>query len=1098
MNYPFWILTAFVVTMTAPSIFAAQVESPKAPDDLRPQTPVVREFKTGEVHAFRVQLAAGEYLHLEADQKGVDLAFRVLGPDRKLAVEGDFPDRLYGLEPIFLVAEQAGDYRVEAFSKVPNQPGSSYILEIKEQTPATDQHRAFVAGVRTLVALNRQNQSTPEQFQQAQAGYESLIPIFEKSGNQWMQATLYNQLGNMCAIQGKINDAIRYLEKGWELLKDGKDRESESYILITLCEAYGAIARDQEGIEVLKKVIDHGKQTKQPLWEAYANLKSGRLYDRRGKNFLTFESLQQAIVQFRQGGDKSGEAAVLTELGIFLNSWWPDRSKAADYLNAALNICRRLGDYRGQAQIIEELGSLELKEKRYHQAIEYFTQADELARRSNSWDIQSKLLLEVAVAYRFMGNTTKALEYYEKSLADVQAKGNPQSESGVNYYFGEFWQSQGNLEKAIICLARSVELARSVRAFREMAISLDLLCEISLSRRDKKQALAYYNQMVEAVPHLKDGTELGVLYNLGKHNRTMGNLPESRRWLEQGIAITESLRPSIAGSDYRGLFVSSVQPLYELYITVLMDLHAQSPTSGYAALAFEAAEQARARGLLDLIRQSETSIKSSVDPKLLEQEELLVRKTAELSAHLLDEPDPAKKEALTRSLTLLVNELEGVEIQIGQQSPALAGLIKRRSITAAETQQLLDPDTVLLEYKLGATASYLFLVTRESIQGFVLPKRGEIEPEAQTFTNWANGKSGIGTETMHPSGVKLSEMILKPVLAQLTGKRVLIVPDGELYAVPFVALPTLSGQTIEVFKPSPKTKPHRRTSKKRGQPPPSIQYFIEQNEINVLPSASVLKTLREVSQKRTPAPQKIAVFANPAFPPKTVPAVQPNPSTDQKKMPLTFEDLRQEQMLSAFDSLTEVKGTHRQAEVISRLVPSSERLIVERFDANKQTLFKTELHNFQIVHFATHGLFDPVHPELSGLALSPIDERGTKRDGYVLLPEIFNLRLNAELVVLSACETGKGKALSGEGIVGVTRGFFYAGTSRIIASLWRVPDTSTAELMVKFYTKLLKGKKYTRPAAALREAQIEMLRDPKKQWHLPLQWAGFFIQGEYR
>jgi CHAT domain-containing protein len=164
------------------------------------------------------------------------------------------------------------------------------------------------------------------------------------------------------------------------------------------------------------------------------------------------------------------------------------------------------------------------------------------------------------------------------------------------------------------------------------------------------------------------------------------------------------------------------------------------------------------------------------------------------------------------------------------------------------------------------------------------------------------------------------------------------------------------------------------------------------------------------------------------------------------------------------------------------------------FRASRATSISDDLSQYRIVHFATHGLLNSQHPKLSGLVLSLVDERGQPQDGFLQLHEIFNLRLPAELVVLSACQTGLGKEIKGEGLVGLTRGFMYAGAARVMASLWQVSDAGTAELMKRFYRGLLKERK--RPAAALRAAQVEMWRRP--QWQAPYYWGAFVLQGEWK
>ncbi|HKQ92316.1 MAG TPA: CHAT domain-containing protein, partial [Blastocatellia bacterium] len=188
-------------------------------------------------------------------------------------------------------------------------------------------------------------------------------------------------------------------------------------------------------------------------------------------------------------------------------------------------------------------------------------------------------------------------------------------------------------------------------------------------------------------------------------------------------------------------------------------------------------------------------------------------------------------------------------------------------------------------------------------------------------------------------------------------------------------------------------------------------------------------------------------------------------------------------------------GTRREAAAILALVPERERMQALDFEASRTTALRPELSEYRIVHFATHGMLNNVHPELSGIVLSLVDKEGKSQDGFLRLQDIYNLKLPAELVVLSACQTGLGKEIKGEGMVGLTRGFMYAGAPRIVASLWKVDDRATSELMKRFYQGML-GPEALSPAGALRQAQLSIWK--QKQWREPYYWAAFVLQGEWK
>ena len=329
----------------------------------------------------------------------------------------------------------------------------------------------------------------------------------------------------------------------------------------------------------------------------------------------------------------------------------------------------------------------------------------------------------------------------------------------------------------------------------------------------------------------------------------------------------------------------------------------------------------------------------------------------------------------------------------------------------------------------------------------------------------------------------LSQVLLGPISSQLGKKRLLIVGDGVLQFVPFAALPTPAG-AIDA---------------RAGAKPP----LIVEHEIVSLPSASTLAVLRRELAGREPAPKTVAVLADPVFD-KDDERVLANfagkrggkPSSSAAKPAFLREVVRaMEDMNDSFQRLPRLYNTRSEAEVIKSLVPPRESLQALDFAANRAAATSASLSQYRILHFATHAFINSTHPELSGIVLSLVNEQGEPQDGFLRAHEIFNLKLPAELVVLSACRTGLGKEVKGEGLVGITRGFMYAGSPRVVVSLWSLNDRATAELMARFYRKML-GAKRLAPAAALRVAQVEMWRD--NRWKQPYFWAVLTMQGEWK
>ena len=413
-----------------------------------------------------------------------------------------------------------------------------------------------------------------------------------------------------------------------------------------------------------------------------------------------------------------------------------------------------------------------------------------------------------------------------------------------------------------------------------------------------------------------------------------------------------------------------------------------------------------------------------------------------------------------RELLLAREDLRARRQVAARPAPAPLGLPEIR-------EQVLDDDTLLLEYALGEEASRLWAVDRGSLAVFRLPPRSVLEAQARRVDGLLPRSHERGVRRQAAlAAAMLSRSLLGPLAGRLGGRRLLIVADGALQSVSFAALPDPDSPA--------------------GEP------LLARHEIVPLPSASVLALLRRQLAGRRPPPHRLVVIADPVFEPgdPRLPAASglaggaPVPAAGAPALARQGEGGR----------FARLPFTRREAEELLRLVPGRERLAALDFAASRETVLSGRLGRYRIVHFATHALLDDEHPELSGLVLARFDERGRPRDGLLRTYEIDDLDLPVDLVVLSACRTARGREIRGEGLLGLTRGFLHAGAARVLVSLWNVDDEATAELMRRFY-RLLLGERL--PASrALREAQLSLRGDPR--WGAPYYWAGFTLQGEWR
>jgi CHAT domain-containing protein len=555
-----------------------------------------------------------------------------------------------------------------------------------------------------------------------------------------------------------------------------------------------------------------------------------------------------------------------------------------------------------------------------------------------------------------------------------------------------------------------------------------------------------------------------------------GNLKTALANIQAAIEIIEQLRTNIINPELRQSFFATFDGAYKFYIQLLMDLHQQNPSQGYDKQAFNISERSRARTLLELLTEANANIKEGIDPQLLAQEKSLQSQldaTEKQRLEINNNPKSSadQKAVIEKQQKDLLTQYQTLQNEIRAKSPKYAALKYPQPLTLAEVQQqILDPDTALLQYSLGKEKSYLWIITKDGFTSHILPAQKEIETATRELLNAIQYGKG-DTANINQAANQLSQLVLTPA-AKLNQKRLVIVPDGVLSYVPFSTL-ALNNQPL-----------------------------INQHELVNLPSSSSIALIRQETQNRKPAPKTLAILADPIFSaddqrlkaPQKQSISPTNPDLNQLDLNRVTKTLKKSRAEGDNNQFPRLPRTRQEAQAILALLPKTETIVAFDDQANLNLAIDPQLSQYRIVHLATHGIFNGEDPAYSGIILSLVDAKGTPINGFLRLNEIFNLNLPAELVVLSACETGLGQEIKGEGLVGLTRGFMYAGTPRVLVSLWQVADQATAELMTRFY-KLILEKKLP-PAQALREAQLQMQNET--EWKSPYYWSAFVLQGEWR
>ncbi len=589
------------------------------------------------------------------------------------------------------------------------------------------------------------------------------------------------------------------------------------------------------------------------------------------------------------------------------------------------------------------------------------------------------------------------------------------------------------------------------------------------------------------------------------------------------LATIEGIREgSLSADESRSTFLGSTKDVYDEAVAALAERALMTATAGQplagpaladASEAFKLVEQSRARSLLDMLGESNINITEGVPADLLKRKQDNLNRQQEIAQEMsgLGGSETGAKKSnsdLEAELNQLATEYDSIENQIRAANPRYSSLTLPQPLTLSEVQQqVLDDKTTLLEYNLGKTESYMWAVTQSGVGLYKLPARSVVEQQALDLraqlipatyrtpiaginlapTRGLGLSSSAATEPAGPfvsASNTLYKTAVEPAASMIGDKRVLIVADGTLNYVPFEALVTAGG----------------------GTDYSALPYMIKTNEIVYAPSASVLGIIRKQAAAKSTG-KAVLLIADPVF----------NASDPRAKgAPATAVAGADTRGLGLSSALTDVagtppassngapaqgltflrlNGTRTEAEQIALLTKQNGGTADVWLDlnANESNMQAKDLRNYRVVHVATHGLLNAERPQFTGLVLSLVGNK--TGDGFLRTDEIFNLKLGAPLVMLSACETGLGKEKRGEGVIGLTRAFMYAGAPTVGVSLWSVSDASTAQLMTDFYKKMLTGTGMA-PGAAMREAQMAMIAG--KKWSKPFNWAPFVLVGEWR
>lgn len=1044
------------VLLLSGAMNAATSSQETNPYSLTPGQPVTREMRGGEQHTYQVQLNAGQHARVVLEQKGIDVVLGLLGADGKPLFETDNNlSGTRGMEVVSLVVDVSGVslFSVRSFKK--DASAGRYELRIEDVRAATAADRTRVAAERSyFTAAQLQSERKPESRRKAIEKYGEALPLMREAGDRRGEAMTLSNLGLILYLS-EPKKALEYLDPA-----------------LTLWRALG-----DDHLGAITLTIN------------------GRAYQALGEPQKALDSYNLALPVMRAVGDQSGEAGTLTQIGVVYR-FIGEPQKALDYFALTLPLWRAVGDTQNHATVLNNMGTVYNLLGDRQKALAHFEEALPLARKNDDLRTESAALNNMGHVYNLLEDTQKALTHLEQALIVARKNKDARTEAAALTHTGTAYSISRDHAKAVEYLERALQLRIAAKDRQGEAVTLNHFGRAFDLARDPNKAYEYYDKALSIWRAIGDRNgEVVALYGMARAESRRDHLLKATQWTEAALEIINKQRTKVLSRDLRASYFASLQDLYKLHIDLLMRLHRQQPAAGYDVAALKSYEQARARSLIDMLAEASADIRQGVDPALLARErslQQLLNFEADRQIRLLSgQPTEESSTAMRRRIEDILTQLSVIEADLKADSPRYAALTQPAPLGLAEIQSAVtDSSTLLLEYSLGEERSYLWAVTATSFTSYELPSRAVIEEAARRCYELLTARNQLvkfetadekrervrKADAEYPgAATALSQMLLGPVAAQLGQKRLLVVPDGALEYLPFAAL----------------TVPRR-----SGPGPARFVPLMVEHEVTSIPSASTLAVLRKELYGRGAAEKVVAVFADPVFD-KADERLTGNVSRavgGHHGAPFAgTETQAPAQTADGGPAFLRLPYTRQEADAILALAPATARKAALGFEANRAAAMSEDLIEYRIIHFATHSWLDSMHPELSSIALSMLDQQGKPQNGFLRAHEVFNLKLGAELVVLSGCRTGLGKEVKGEGLYGMTRGFMYAGSKRVVVSLWDVQDQATARLMSDFYRGLL-GPKRTTAAAALRAAQIAIWRDGR--WQSPYYWAGFVLQGE--
>lgn len=918
---------------------------------------------------------------------------------------------------------------------------------------------------------------------QSLAFLNDAVKIAENGKFKAETAVILAEMSRVYLGSGQIGKSKIFIDKALSLDETLPDSDKKASLYFCAGDFFYNQRNIEKSVEFYLRAVNLSLKNNDPkslatsrLFLGYAKLFQND-YDSAMKIF------EQALSDFQTINDKRGECLTKIAVGNLLSSK-DSKQKALELYQEAekdfpddVDFVDKARLFNGIGLIYEDYNELELSINYRRKALYNFEKADYKYG-------QLATLSRLGSLYRMMDKPDLSVQYLNSSQNLATKLNDSLYLAIIAEEFGHLNFNTGDFQAALRNYKPALDYFQKTQNLREISLINNKIGRIYYFQKNFQQSRIFLNNAVYLNEKIQSKFDLAqTLYYLALLNYAESDFEAALKNTEKSLALTNSLYHDVFNSKIKKTYFSTVSDSYELSINLLMKMREKSPDENYAFRALQTVETSRARAMLENLSLSEADFAKDADVEIIKREKeirTLLNSKADILTDLLSEnAAETETDKISDEINELENQLEEIKANLKQNSPAYYAVKNPAPFDVAEFQQnVLDENSLLLEFSFGKNESYLWLIGKNEFASYVLPPREQIENKIEKLRELLASREMLKDETIESFQTRIAQAekeyalisgeLSRDLFGQVAGKfgnkKLIIVPDGKLGVFPAAALP---------FPDSEKNEP-----------------ILLSNEVVYEPSASTLSLIAKFGQQAKSPTKSLLIFSDPVF------SVDDNrlSGTVQDDKPIENERAESFRFVESLNSLERLKSSKTEADSIINILGKSNVESFSGFSANRERLINANVSDYKILHFATHGIIDENRPELSGIVLSRFDENGQKRDEFFRLHDIYGMNLNSDLVVLSACYTGVGKEVKGEGLMSLNNAFLSVGAKSVLSSLWKVEDGATLELMKNFYEAM--ANEHLTPSKALQQAQIKMLTS--ERYKSPFYWAAFTVQGDFK